>query len=43
MKKADLLKHIPEVWPTDNTAKIVKTPGMKVLMMLLPGWQVKGH
>lgn len=43
MKKADLLKHIPEQWPTENTAKIIKTPGMKALMMLLPGWQVVGH
>lgn len=43
MKKADLLKHIPDEWPTENTAKIIKTPGMKALMMLLPGWQVVGH
>lgn len=43
MKKADLLKHIPKEWPSENTAKIIKTPGRKALMLLLPGWQVVGR
>lgn len=43
MKKKELLKYIPSVWPEDNTAKVIKTPEGKVLMLMLPGWQVVGR
>lgn len=43
MKKKELLKHIPSEWPENNTAKVIKTPEGKVLMLMLPGWQIVGH
>lgn len=43
MKKSELLKHIPSELPKENSAKIIKTPGRKALMILLPGWQVMGR
>ena len=43
MKKKDLLKHLPSEWPECNMAKIIRTPGRKALMVLLPGWQIVGH
>ena len=43
MKKSELLKHIPSELPKENSAKIIKTPGRKALMILLPGWQVIGR
>lgn len=43
MRKSELLKALPEKLPEDNTARIIKASGKKVLMLLLPDWQVVGR
>lgn len=43
MRKSELLKHIPEKIPDHNLCKIIRTPGRKVLMTILPGWEVMQH
>lgn len=43
MRKSELLKALPEELPEDNTARIIKASGKKVLMLILPDWQVIGR
>lgn len=40
MRKSELLKALPEKLPEDNTAKIVKIRKEKVLICILPDWQI---
>ena len=43
MRKSELLKIIPDKLPEDNTARIIKASGKKVLMLIFPDWQVIGR
>lgn len=43
MRKKDLLKCIPDKWPEENMARVIRTPGKRALMIILPNWQVVGH
>ena len=43
MRKLGLIKAIPDKLPEDNTARIIKASGKKVLMLILPDWQVTGR
>lgn len=43
MRKSELLKHIPKEIPDHNICKIIRTPGRKVLMTILPEWEVMMH
>lgn len=38
MRKKDLLAAIPDEWPEENTARIIRSGKEKVLMILLPSW-----
>ena len=38
MRKSDLLEAIPDKWPEDNMARIIRSGKEKVLMILLPSW-----
>ena len=40
MRKSELLKVLPKELPEDNTAKIVKIRKEKVLICILPDWQI---
>ena len=43
MRKSELLKALPKELPEDNTARIIKASEKKVLMLILPDWQVIGR
>ena len=43
MRKLELIKAIPDKLPKDNTARIIKASEKKVLMLILPDWQVIGR
>lgn len=38
MRKKDLLAAIPDEWPEENMARIIRSGKEKVLMILLPSW-----
>ena len=40
MRKSQLLERIPKTYPEHNSCRIIRASGQKVLMTILPSWEV---